>query len=278
MWRQFIGQFFLDTLEHLAAFFQGQAAELLQNLCRAHGRNLPRPNRQARGFSFRNPCSTLRAPMILGAILKQIRQIERRANRLVNDHAAGARASARFNVRTLAGSRMNPAPNSIPTLKRRERRAPQAHARIPTGFRLDGNAAAASSSTGGASAGSPRREPWDHAPRISPAPSGATDSSPRCSFAPVGVDAVGPLTHGSRRGLPPAAAPQLSDFVSCVIHPRSNSVGRDSKPLEFEGFGSCGEFATIRNRASIRMNCGSNPIEFDGIKNSTKRHFTWSIA
>lgn len=215
MWRQFIGQFFLDTLEHLAAFFQGQAAELLQNLCRAHGGNLPRPNRQARGFSFRNPCSTLRAPMIPRDILKQIRPIERRANRLVNDHAAGAWVSARFNVRTLTGSRMNPALNSIPMLKRRERRALQAPARIPMGFRLDGNAVAASSSTGGAPAGSSRREPWDRASRISPAPSGATDFLPNHSFAPAGADVVGSLTHGSRRGLRSAAAPQLPESDSC---------------------------------------------------------------
>ncbi len=157
--------------------------------------------------------------MIPREILKKIRQIELRTNRLVNDHAAGARASARFTVRTLTGSRMNPALNSIPMLKRRERRAPQAPARIPTGFRLNRTAVTASSSTGGAPAGSPRREPCDHAPRIPPAPSGAIDSSPNHSSAPAGADAAGPLTHGSRHGLPSAAAPQLPESDSCP--PRS---------------------------------------------------------
>jgi hypothetical protein len=39
----------------------------------------------------------------------------------------------------------------------------------------------------------------------------------------------------------------------------------DSKPLEFEGFGNCGEFATIKRGRSM---VGSNPLEFEGIKNS----------
>ena len=77
--------------------------------------------------------------MIPRDILKEIRQIERRTNRLVTAFAAGARASARFTARTSVASKTNPSPNSIPTLKRRERRAPDApsfgSARIPTGFR-----------------------------------------------------------------------------------------------------------------------------------------------
>ena len=62
--------------------------------------------------------------MIPREILKKIRQIELRTNRIVTGSAAGARASARFTARTPAASKANPALNSIRTLKRRERRAP----------------------------------------------------------------------------------------------------------------------------------------------------------
>jgi hypothetical protein len=68
--------------------------------------------------------------MIPREILKKIRQIELRTNRIVTEFAAGARASARFTARTHAASKTNPALNSIRTLKRRERRAP-----IPKGLR-----------------------------------------------------------------------------------------------------------------------------------------------
>ena len=64
--------------------------------------------------------------MIPREILKKIRQIELRTNRLVTGFAAGARASARFTARTLAATKTNRAFNSIRTLKRRERRAPTA--------------------------------------------------------------------------------------------------------------------------------------------------------
>jgi hypothetical protein len=64
--------------------------------------------------------------MIPREILKKIRQIELRTNRLVTKSAAGARASARFTARTPAASKTNPALNSIRALKRRERRAPAA--------------------------------------------------------------------------------------------------------------------------------------------------------
>jgi hypothetical protein len=99
--------------------------------------------------------------MIPREILKKIRQIELRTNRIVTGLAPGARlcepqhfrpaqrgdnferrlsgasaagrrpalrsaarASARFTARTPAASKTNPALNSIRTLKRRERRAP----------------------------------------------------------------------------------------------------------------------------------------------------------
>ena len=99
--------------------------------------------------------------MIPREILKKIRQIELRTNRIVTTFAtgarlcepqhcrmaesqsssgrvlfgeaaagrrpalrSGARASVRFTARTPAASKTNPALNSIPTLKRRERRAP----------------------------------------------------------------------------------------------------------------------------------------------------------
>ena len=99
--------------------------------------------------------------MIPREILKKIRQIKLRINRIVTEFApgarlgepqhfrlaegvenserafqvaaavgrrpalrSGARASARFTVRTPAVSKTNPALNSIRSLKRRERRAP----------------------------------------------------------------------------------------------------------------------------------------------------------
>src|SRR5476651_1842597 len=62
--------------------------------------------------------------MIPREILKKIRQIELRTNLIVTESAAGARALARFIVRTPVASKANPALNSIRTLKRRERRAP----------------------------------------------------------------------------------------------------------------------------------------------------------
>jgi hypothetical protein len=78
-------------------------------------------------------------PMIPREILKKIRQIELRTNHIVTALADGARASARFTVRTPAAFKTNPALNSIRALKRRERCAPAALAfglaRIPTGFR-----------------------------------------------------------------------------------------------------------------------------------------------
>jgi hypothetical protein len=77
--------------------------------------------------------------MIPREIPKKIRQIELRTNRLVTGFAPGARASARFTVRTPAASKTNPVLNSFRPLKRRERRAPadgaSGPARIPTGFR-----------------------------------------------------------------------------------------------------------------------------------------------
>jgi len=62
--------------------------------------------------------------MIPREILKKIRQIGLRTNRIVTAFAPGARASARFIVRTPAASKINPALDSIRPLKRRERRAP----------------------------------------------------------------------------------------------------------------------------------------------------------
>lgn len=111
------------------------------------------------------------------------------------------------------------------------------------------DALAAPLSTGGAPVSSPRRESLDQVLRISLAPSGATDFLPNRSFAPAGADAVGLFTHGSRRELPSPAAPQLPESGSRVLQPRSISVGRDFKPLEFEGFGNCGEFAPIKRLA-----------------------------
>jgi len=139
--------------------------------------------------------------MIPREILKKIRQIELRTNRLASQSSPGARlcepqhspsfqsaenfedawpgeaaagrrtavrfgarASARFTVRPSAGSETNPPIHPIRTLKRRERRAPQTHARIPLGF------------------------------------------------------------------------------------PEIRAFGLNSKPIDFDGFGNCGKFATIKNQ------------------------------
>jgi len=75
--------------------------------------------------------------MILREILKKIRQIEIRTNRIITGSAPGARASARFTLRTPGASETSPAPDAIRTLKRRERRAPAAPPRsagVPAGF------------------------------------------------------------------------------------------------------------------------------------------------
>jgi hypothetical protein len=77
--------------------------------------------------------------MISREILKQIRQIELRTNRIVTAFAPGARASARFTVRIPAASKTNPALNSIRTLKRRERRAPASRNSNPLEFEGFGN-------------------------------------------------------------------------------------------------------------------------------------------
>ena len=62
--------------------------------------------------------------MIPREILKKIRQIELRANRIVFGSADGARASARFTVIQPAPSEPISQLTSIRKLKRRERRAP----------------------------------------------------------------------------------------------------------------------------------------------------------
>src|SRR4051812_10742353 len=67
--------------------------------------------------------------MIPREILKKIRQIKLRTNRIVTGFAPGARASTRFTARTSGAFQTNPALNSVRPLKRRERRAP-----IPTGL------------------------------------------------------------------------------------------------------------------------------------------------
>ena len=78
--------------------------------------------------------------MIPREILKKIRQIEIRTNRVVTRFVAGARASARFTARVAGTGETNSSPNPVRAMKRRERRAPDASARgrvrIPTGFRL----------------------------------------------------------------------------------------------------------------------------------------------
>ncbi|MDR3456721.1 MAG: hypothetical protein P4N60_04705 [Verrucomicrobiae bacterium] len=78
--------------------------------------------------------------MIPREILKKIRQIEIRPNRIMGEFAVGARALARFTARTTLASKSDLALNSIDQLKRRDRRAPAALTRgcvqIPTGLRV----------------------------------------------------------------------------------------------------------------------------------------------
>ena len=87
-WREFIikvTEFLANCFGDHELFRRGQSADLFQNFCRAHDGNLPQPNRQARGFSLFIPHSTFRALMIPREILKKIRQIELRTNRLVSE-------------------------------------------------------------------------------------------------------------------------------------------------------------------------------------------------
>jgi hypothetical protein len=67
-------------------------------------------------------------------------------------------------------------------------------------------------------------------------------------------------------------------MLDAVNQPRSNLFGwrgqctPEFKPIEFEGFGNCGEFATIRGHAAILLG-GFNPVEFDGIRSLGNRWF-----
>ncbi len=57
--------------------------------------------------------------------------------------------------------------------------------------------------------------------------------------------------------------------LDVVNKTRSNIFGwhgqftQEFKPIEFDGFGNYGEFATIKRGRSV---AGSNPIEFEGIR------------
>ncbi len=64
--------------------------------------------------------------MIPREILKKIRQIEIRTNRVVSGFVVGARASARFTARIVRTIETNSSSNPVRGLKRRERRAPAA--------------------------------------------------------------------------------------------------------------------------------------------------------
>jgi len=92
--REFVVEFFTELLEDFALFFQRKLVQLLQELGRAHGGNLLPPNPQASdkpaSGSFRVPHSAFRIAMIPRELLKKIRQIEIRTNRLVTESLAGA--------------------------------------------------------------------------------------------------------------------------------------------------------------------------------------------
>ncbi len=73
------------------------------------------------------------------------------------------------------------------------------------------------------------------------------------------------------------------DFEELREHRTEKSDSHDSKPIEFDGFGNCGEFATIRNQAVAvfpglipsnstglefnRSRFNFNSLEFEGVKN-----------
>ena len=86
-------KFFANLFDDFVLLFRRQPADLLQNLCRAHAANLLRfatqSSRKSGSGSFRTPHSALRTPMIPREILKKIRQIEIRTNRLVSETLAG---------------------------------------------------------------------------------------------------------------------------------------------------------------------------------------------
>jgi hypothetical protein len=138
--------------------------------------------------------------------------------------ADGARASARFTARTPAASKTNPALNSIRPLRRRERRAPALLSLTP-GF--------------------------------SPV-TGEGESLNRFNGFPRAAKPLKRLKFASRvhTGLKPGVNER--DFT------RANSpfAIRHSKPIEFDGFGNCGEFATIKNQAAVLIPSNSTGFEF----------------
>lgn len=148
--------------------------------------------------------------MIPREILKMIRQIELRTNRLASQCAPGARLCEPQHAHSLHSAENF---EIVWPGEAAAGRRPAVRFGTPASARL---------STGGAPASSPRREPWDQVLRISPAPAGVTDLPSRRSFAPAGADAVGPFTHGLRRGLLSSAAPQLPESDS---YPPRSALG-----------------------------------------------------
>jgi len=61
----------------------------------------------------------------------------------------------------------------------------------------------------------------------------------------------------------------VKQLEGCVEAP-FYTLGPEFKPLEFESFSNCGEFATIKTSASRQANFGFNSLEFDGIRNQRK--------
>lgn len=165
--------------------------------------------------------------MIPREILKKIRQIELRTNRIVTGFAvrarlcepqhfrlvagmenserlflvaaaagrrpalrSGARASARFTVRKPVASNPNSCPNPVRTLKRRERRAPVARLGIPKGFRPKAQDCEARATLG--------QRPQNLFNRIAVAAIPVSSIARGICHNPVGVDGnMVPFTQGS---------------------------------------------------------------------------------
>ncbi len=96
---------------------------------------------------------------------------------------------------------------------------------------------------------------------------------------PVGVSrGVRSFTQGSFATLgwrPESRWDSLNLTISArsIISLTHRASGRNSKPLEFERFGNCGEFATIRVRRPLS---GINPVKFERFRIQEGAHLRFN--